>query len=184
MEEVRLSYGILECVGLALAVAAAAYGTAWYGFRAKTRWLCSDLDKSQEETKALNSRLRQVEGEKSDLAEASLGYRETCEVLSRRDAEIAELGRKLEALERQWTEREEEQTDAVETPQGGEARVFVREWTGFYQVIIKSFLNVPVRAQGHIRIARMLERHHFDITIDPKEEYPELLRTLPGSPVA
>ena len=188
MQDLMLPYGIAGWMGALALTGGAAYGLAWSWFRVKTRQLRTSLETTLKESRSFGARLAYTDGQRT-LIEAELStlrgrHDRLKQELSARETEVGKLAREARALSEQSASREQELKDALDTLQEGKARTFIREWTGFYQIIVKSFLDVPVQVQGHIRFARMLERHHFDITIDPKEEYPQSHQTLPGSPVA
>ena len=187
MQEFTFLYRIPECIGFAIAIGVIAYGMVWFGFRGKTRRLYVSLDRCRDETKAFSAKLDLAVEANSRMDAELTGVRGKYDALKKelasREAAFEDLARKTRALEKQWADREAKLRDMLQTLEGGEAKTFIREWTGFYQVIIRSFLDVPVQAQGHIRLTQMLERHSFDITIDPKETYPKIVRSLPGSPV-
>jgi len=187
MQEFTLSYRIPECIGFALVIGVIAYGMAWYGFRRKTRGLLASLDRCRDEARTFSAKLDLAVEANSRMDAELAGAREKYDALKKelasREAAFEDLSRKTKALEKQWADREAKLKDTLQTLEGGAAKTFIREWTGFYQVIIRSFLDVPVQAQGYIRLAQMLERHSFDITVDPKETYPKIVRSLPGSSV-
>jgi chromosome segregation ATPase len=121
-------------------------------------------DELQGQIRDLKAQLEQSSLEKIKVQEEVEAFRARLEEAGK-DASVREVKLK---------------SDAESLEQDG--RTYVREWTGFYQVIVKSFLDVPVRVRGHAYFANMLERHEFDITVDPEEEYPQVERTVPGSP--
>ena len=178
--DTTINLNIYACMGLVLGILALAYGVAWSAFKAKAGGLRNERDQCREDVGVLTSRLQKAADEKGRLEAEFEDLERRCEAseeqLADREAELETLGRRCEDLQRQLADREADMQASQ-----GEGMTFVREWAGFYQVIIRSFLNVPVHAQGHIRPARMLERHSFDITIDPDEEYPKVVRSVPGS---
>ena len=132
-----------------------------------------------QETQRLQAREEELQEQirdlKDQLEQSSLERIQVQEEAEALRARIDDAGR--DASEREVKLK----ADAEALEQDG--RTYVREWAGFYQVIVKSFLEVPVRVRGHAYFANMLERHEFDITVDPEEEYPQVERTVPGSPV-
>ena len=193
MQDYTLTYKIPEWVAFVLALWAIGYAIAWYGFRLRARRLEDRLAQSGEEVETLTSRLQQADAEAFRRETNLAGFKQNCESLKR----------ECETLKQQLADREigperadEKEAAAEELSAGRKAEVeeihralqekgktFVREWAGFYQVIVKSFLDMTVQVRGYIQFAGRLERHDFDITIDPGEEYPKIVRTTPGSPV-
>ncbi len=197
---VELVVLIALVLGVGIGLARAWHGMASRQFRDRE----DELRKEVQDISALNFKVRQ------ELEELKAGRPEGPEEMQRfqrREEELQGQVRDLKAqLEQSSLERIQVQEEAealrarvddagrdasereVKRKADSEAleqdgRTYVREWTGFYQVIVKSFLEVPVRVRGHAYFANMLERHDFDITVDPVEDYPQVKRTVPGSPV-
>ena len=202
-----VNLGGVELLGLIVLVLGVGIGLAraWHGMATRhLRGREEELRKEVQDISALNFKVRQeLEALKAGRTEDP---EEAQELLAREEelrGQIRDLEAQLEqiSLEKIQVQEEVEALRAQLSEAGSDAserevklkadsealeqdgRTYVREWAGFYQVIVKSFLDVPVRVRGHAYFANMLERHEFDITVDPEEEHPQVERTVPGSPV-
>lgn len=155
--EVTLTYSLYVWIGFLVILVTVAYGIAKSGFRHKVESLEITNRDYIENIASLRAKLRNVSAEKYVL-----------------DGQFRSVKERYKTLETNSGEREAKLKAQVEAF-CREGTVQIWEWEGYYQVIVKTFLDQTVQISGYISPLKTYQSHIFSGTIIPGEKEVKLV---------